>query len=524
MLVLTTSGTAAAELHPAVVEADLAGVPLIVCTADRPPELHEVGAAQTIDQLRIFGRAPRASFDLGVPDEATRARWRPYAARLVAESMHGPRGPGPVHANLPFRDPLTGALGTAEAATGRGGGDLASGYQQVTGPGGASAAAIAAMLEITASARGVVLAGGGAGAGAGVLPAIVELAALLGWPVLADPRAWPRRPFANVVAAGDGILRAAAGALALRPEVVVHVGAPHASQVIAGWCRSSAAAGTEHVLIDPFGRYLDPDRLATRVIVADPTALAEGVLEQFRSSAGGRLIDDAWIASWQRAELAAQHAIDELLATNDAISEPALARRLFALLPPESTVVASSSMPIRDLEWFAKPRADAPRVLANRGANGIDGVTSTVLGVAAARSALGGPVVGLVGDLAFLHDVSALVWGRDEVRPDAVIVVVDNDGGGIFNFLGYAAALEHDVFERGFATAQSCEIATVARAFGCSVIELDSLSGFDEVIEKASGTRGITVVVAATERRSNVELHGALNAAIAAAVDAALAD
>lgn len=554
-LVVTTSGTAAAELHPAVLEADLAGVPLVVCTADRPVELHGVGAPQTVDQQGIFGRAVRFSCEPGVAEEATRSSWRSLASRLVAEATSGPAGPGPVHANLAFREPLSGEVaglpsprpapaprpGPEPGQAGSGAGPT---WHRAVRAGSAGVDVVEAVDAVLAgAARGVVVAGAGA---AGSSPAgrdgVLSLARALGWPVLADPRAWPRGAHPGVVAAADGVLRANAAQRELVPDVVVHLGAPHASKVLAQWCAETAQLGAVHVLVDTVGRFRDPDRIAALVVAADPGELCAALAA--RLHAAPRADAGAWLASWEAAERAAQLAIDGVLAGRGACSEPGIARELFALVPDDATLVVSSSMPIRDLEWYARPRAGAPRVLANRGANGIDGVVSTVLGVAAAAATDGAagpgetaarpgepaprvrraakPTIGLLGDLALLHDLSGLVWGRAEVRPDATLVVVDNGGGGIFDFLPYATACDAQRFARAFRTPQGADIAGVARALGCAVREVTEMAGLARGLTASLDEPGISILLVRTPPHGNVALHDEIHAAVAAAVDAAL--
>jgi 2-succinyl-5-enolpyruvyl-6-hydroxy-3-cyclohexene-1-carboxylate synthase len=283
---------------------------------------------------------------------------------------------------------------------------------------------------------------------------------------------------------------------------------------------ATAAGGAAHVLVDPYGRFQDPDRLATSVIVADPGELARAAAERLHGAATS---NGRWLAAWRAADDSAQQAIDEVLARYGEVTEPGVARELFAVAPRDAAIVASSSMPIRDLEWFTRPRPGAPLVLANRGANGIDGVTSTVLGVASARAAADrGPTIGLIGDLAFLHDVSALVWGAAEERPDATLVVVDNAGGGIFNFLPYSASLDEASFERAFGTPQACDLGHVALAFGCGATVVEKLADLGEALAGAIAEGGLQVVLVRTERRANVRLHEELHAAIAAAVDASV--
>jgi len=517
--VVVTSGTAAAELHAAVVEADLARVPLLVCTADRPPELRDVGAPQTIDQVHLFGRSVRWFADPGVPDDASRRSWRSLGSRSVAQAVAGPHGPGPVHLNLPFREPLLGDADAGGVPEGRPGG--VPWHRVGAGP---VAPSKAVLVDLAASgcvpgSRGLVL----AGAGCGDPAAVYRLAGVLGWPVLADPRSGLRRPGSDlVVSAADGILRAPAFAADHRPEVVLVLGQRWASKVVTGF-----VAGSPRIVVDPFGSWPDPERSADLLVRCDPTLLCEALaaaVPDLPSPPG------EWAAEWMRAEAAARSAIRlQTQSGTDACSpsapedaapwsEPALAGRLVAALPAGTNLFVSSSMPIRDVEAFGAPRSDPPPVFANRGANGIDGVVSTALGVALSA----GPTVCLVGDLAFLHDVSALVGPVDQGAP-LTVVVADNGGGGIFSFLPPATSLDVDTFEHLFGTPQSAEVAAVAAGFGWAVEviagswDAEALGG---ALGRASDRGGRTVVVVRLpDRTANVSAHDRANAAIVAAVD-----
>ena len=520
-VLVTTSGTAAVGVHAAVVEAHLSRVPLIVCTADRPPELHHVGAPQTIEQVGLFTGALRWAVDPGVPDEEARSSWRSLASRLVAEATAGPMGPGPVHANLSFRDPLLANPG--ELPPGRRNGrpwHMVYPVRRVLDPGALDAFAALARP----ASRGLIV----AGAGAGRPETVRRLAVTLGWPVLADPRSGARtagEPGAPTIAAADALLRVESFAAAHVPEIVIRLGQPWASKVVADWLTSCTEAGAVQVLIDPFWAWQDPRRRADVVLPADPDHVMEALM--LRVPEGGMPGRSAWAApptwsdGWAEAEAAAQHAIEAALGRRAEVTEPGLARALYAWAPPSSTVVASSSMPVRDLEWFAAPRSDPPRVLANRGANGIDGVTSTTLGVTAAAGGTGGPVVGLIGDLAFLHDSTALVRGRREPALPAVLVVVDNGGGGIFSFLPQASGLDEAYFERLFGTPQRIDVADLARAAGCDTIEVTSQQEVTQQLDAAlynAARHGPAVVVVRSDRRTNVALHTELEAEVALAL------
>jgi 2-succinyl-5-enolpyruvyl-6-hydroxy-3-cyclohexene-1-carboxylate synthase len=509
-VVVVTSGTAAAELHAAVVESDLAGVPMLVCTADRPPELRGVGAPQTIDQTHLYGRSPRWFADPGVPDDASRPAWRSLASRSVAEAIVGPSGPGPVHLNLPFREPLQGDAVRGGIPPGRP--DRAAWHQVHAGPVPPPAGAVDAMVAagLAPGTRGVIV----AGAGCGEPSVVLALAEALSWPVLADPRSGLRGPHRSVVAAADGILRAPGFAADHRPDVALVLGGRWASKVVTGFL-----SGVATVLVDPFGAWIDPERVVGRVVRADPTVLCRELTAAVTRPGGGRSrAAGPWLSDWERAEAGARRVIREYSAGPAGWTEPLLAERLVAALPAGASLMVSSSMPVRDVEAFGLPRDEPPRVLANRGANGIDGVVSTALGIALAA----GPTVALVGDLAFLHDVSALVVADGAPAP-LTVVVADNGGGGIFSFLPPVSSLDPDTFEHLFGTPQSADVAAVAAGFGWAVEEIDDRSGPDALaaaLARGASRRGGTVVrVRLPDRAANVVAHDGLNGAIAVAVD-----
>jgi 2-succinyl-5-enolpyruvyl-6-hydroxy-3-cyclohexene-1-carboxylate synthase len=493
VVVLTTSGTAAVELHPAVVEADLARVPLIVCTADRPPELVGVGAPQAIDQTHLFGRSVRWFHEPGVADAAAASRWRALAARAYAEAT-GP-SPGPVHLNLAFREPLVGTPG--DLPPGRAG-DAPWTWRAAEDDPARPAVTLAGDL---AGRRGLIVAGAGSGGG----PALDRLARALGWPVVAAPQADVWAVADGAIPHVDSLLRVRAVAEALRPEVIVRLGAPLASRVVGEWL---AATGAAEIACAGVDAWIDPHGTATVVLATEP----DGLVEAWAAEAdhvdpvdGGR-----WRARWSELGARAAAAVDEALAT-DAGSEPAVARAVTGALPDGGCLVASSSMPVRDLEWFARPGPPIT-VHANRGANGIDGVVSTAVGVAEAS---GVPTALLIGDLAFLHDSNGLLGaaGR-EVR--LAIVVVDNDGGGIFSFLPQAATVAADRFELLYGTPHGLDLVAVAQAYGVPARRTDDVAA--DVAAALTGG-GIHVLVAPSTRAGNVEVHARLHAAVAAAVD-----
>ena len=471
VVVVTTSGTAVVQLHAAAVEADLAGVPLILCTADRPPELRDVAAPQTVDQTHLFGRAVRFFTDPGVPDASQSGTWRSLAGRAWAEATGA--WPGPVHLNLPFREPLVGDHGPLPPARG----DRPWHTRLRATP---TTPVLDAAL---AGARGIVI----AGRGTGEPDAVAGLADALGWPLLADPSSGCAG--GSAIDGFDPLLRTsfADGA---RPEVVIRSGGMPASKVLSQWLDG---CGHEELVIAPAGWWPDPGHRAALLLDAVPAA-----------PAGHRPVE-GWADTWRAAAATVAAAIDGVL-DEEPLSEPGVARLLTRTLPPGAVLVTSSSMPVRDVEWFGVGRRDL-RVLANRGANGIDGVVSTAVGAAlsGARTTL------LIGDVAFLHDSNGLLGlaGRDV---DLTIVVLDNDGGGIFSFLPQRTDLPPDRFERLFGTPHGLDLVEVALALG---VDASPVGHPDDL----GWRRGTHVLVVKTDRDDNVALHGRLVDAVTVAVE-----
>lgn len=479
-LLLCTSGTAAANFHPAVVEAGLSDVAMIVLTADRPPELRDVGAPQTIDQTHLYGRSVRWFHDPGVADAVASTSWRSLARRAIVAATDGP-----VHLNLPFREPLVGVVGELPSVTR----EPTAAASSAAPSAGRGAAAIDAIRRLDRQ-RGVILTGGRSGA---TIDDVARLAASTRWPVLADPTSGMRH-LDGAVTSFDGLLRHERFAADHRPEVVVRVGRPAASKVLTQWVATSAAT-----LVQVGGPgEIDPDhQVALRLAPADLVVLADTW-----SGATGT----AWADQWRHAAETAESAIGAMLDAEPALTEPGVARLVAARLPTDAQLVVASSMPVRDLEWFG---GRAARAHANRGANGIDGVVSTALGVA-----LGGmPTVVLAGDVAFLHDAGALTALATR-RADLRIVVVDNDGGGIFSFLPQASELAAERFEQLFGTPHGTDLVALASAHGLDAATATTPA---ELVTRL-GAPGPTVTRVATERAANVAVHHALNAAIVAAL------
>ena len=493
--VLCTSGTAAANFHPAVIEADESGVPLLVLTADRPPELRAAGANQAVDQVKLYGGAVRWYAEPGVPEKVRgmAGYWRSLACQAWAQA-DGADGtfPGPVQVNLPFRDPLVpdDDSGWPEPLEGRPGGEP---WTRVSGTGAAEP------LDLPWAERGLVVCGDGDYDAA----PLVELAERAGWPLLAEPSSGGRRG-PNALTGYQYLLASPEFMAAHRPEVIVSAGRPGLSRPQSALLSLARAGGTpvRHVAVAQGpGRWADPQRAATDVAAA---IRLTGIGLTGASRAGN------WLDAWRRADEAALRAADAEL--DAALSEPLIARELVAALPENALLWAGNSLSVRDLDLLMPPRADL-RVMASRGASGIDGTASTAAGAALAHAAArpGAQAFALIGDLAFLHDASGLAIGPGEPRPDLCLVVVNNDGGGIFETLEQAAFA--GVFERMFGTPQGASIELLAAAFGVPYTFVEQPG---ELAKAVSGT-GLRVVEARTDRAANAGLRARMRAAATSA-------
>ncbi|MGY1770590.1 2-succinyl-5-enolpyruvyl-6-hydroxy-3-cyclohexene-1-carboxylic-acid synthase [Blastococcus sp. SYSU D00813] len=486
--VLTTSGTATAHLHAAVLEADASGVPLVALTADRPPELRATGANQTIDQPGLYGGAVRFTADVGVPEAGREEPQNRYWRALVARALLVARGvvsgdPGPVQLNLAFREPLLpdGPAAAEGAWAGRAGGaPWTAGEPGAPGPAPLPAG----------PARTVVVAGD---APAALGAAAAALARRSGWPVVAEPSsgAW------GAGLRGGALLLGSAGWLAgHRPERVLVVGRP------------TLARPVNALLADPAVR-VEVVPAGSRWADAGRTAAAVGALP-----VTGTPADPDWAAAWTEAAGRAGAAVDAVLA-REPRTAARLARDVVAAAPAGGLLVLGSSTPVRDVDRLAVPRGDLT-VLANRGVAGIDGTVSTAAGAALAhRRAGGGPAVALLGDLTFLHDLTGLLPGEGEPEPDLTVVVPDNDGGGIFAQLEPGRPRYADDYRRVFGTPHGRDLAAVARALGWPAEELPGAADLPAAL--AGGGRRVLVV--RTDQRAEADLAVRLREAAQAALE-----
>ncbi len=483
--VLTTSGTAAAHLHAAVLEADASGVPLLALTADRPPELRSTGANQTIEQAQLYGGAVRWAADVGVPEEGREAAQNRYWRSVLAKALITATGalsadPGPVHLNLALRDPLMPGDDDGDALEGPWAGRPDGAPWTAARPAPGFAATTHRLPP-----RTLVVVGDGP---ADAAPALDDA---FPWPVVAEPSSalWARS------LRGGVLLLGAPGWLTThRPDHVVVVGRPTLSRPV------NALLAEPEVTVETVSavpRWADAVRSSTRVtrILAGP---------------GDDSADEDWTASWRVAADRVGAAVDAVLDGSPELTAARLARDVVAALPAGALLVLGSSTPVRDVDRLAVPRADLT-VLANRGVAGIDGTISTAIGAATVHD---GPAFALMGDLTFLHDLTGLLTGEGEPLPDLTVVVPDNDGGGIFAQLEPGEDRYEAGYRRVFGTPHGRDLVALSTALGWGATRV---SRADELRE-ALGQGGPHVVVVRTDQRAEAALARDLRADAAAAL------
>jgi 2-succinyl-5-enolpyruvyl-6-hydroxy-3-cyclohexene-1-carboxylate synthase len=495
VLLVCTSGTAGANFLPAVAEASQSRVPLIVATADRPPELRAWGAPQTMEQRQLYAGFTRHAEEAPCPSE--RPGELRYARALARRAIAAATGnaPGPVHLNLPFREPLLPATiePTAESAV-------------VERPAPAPVPPAMPIPGLGDVEHGVLV------FGPDVLdPALAEAAGAaaraLGWPVIADPGSGLRAGGALddvLVHGADLLLRVPEVAGELRPARIVRCGGTPTSAAVAGWIARHDSA--EVWLVDPADGFRDPQHRATRSLRMSAAQFCRGAV------LGGGQGPGAWLASWQRASKVAREAAERCLDNEPRLLAPQVARTLWARLPAGAQLYAANSMPVRDVDAFAGPRAAALSVLVNRGVNGIDGLVSSALGAAEA----GVPTLLWCGDLALLHDVGGLLAGR--LRDAGLTVLVTNDdGGGIFENLPVAKLIPRERFEELFAVPHGMDLAALARGLGWDAVRVEDASALGEALGRAL-EGGLHLIEVRIDRAANTGFHRAIYESVAAAL------
>jgi 2-succinyl-5-enolpyruvyl-6-hydroxy-3-cyclohexene-1-carboxylate synthase len=486
----TTSGTAAAELLPAIVEASQSRTPLVALTADRPPRMRGTGANQTIDQTHLFGRYARAFEEPPVPrDTRDAGAWRAAGTRAFDASVG--EVPGPAHVNCPFDEPLTptGALELPAPSSER----RPDEPPLAETPGDAERDRLA---ELVSGRRGVVVVGGWPGEDLSRVGRFWT--EVMGWPVIAEPHSGARVPGWSL-AAGQSLLASGRRLDRRRPEVVVQLGATPTSRAT----QALVASVPDLVVADRLHLDPDPARRATLRMSVDPHALPELLGDADAAPA-------TWLLSWVEADLVGRAALDRFLDSVEEPVEPRLARDLAAWVPDGGTLFVGNSSPIRDLDLAMAPRHGL-RVLANRGASGIDGLVSTAVGVSTATD---GPTVALLGDLSVVHDVGALAWRRNHAL-DLVLVVANNGGGELFSALPQRVLPDHRDL---FLTPHGLDLGALVDALGIGYERVEHASELSGTLERAVAARGLRVV----EVTIDVDRQRAARREIPELIDAAL--
>ena len=480
--VTCTSGTAAANYLPAVVEAHQARVPLIVLTADRPPELREVGAGQAIDQVKLYGDAVKWFFEVGV-DHATEdtLRWiRELACRTYATAAGG--RPGPVHLNFPLREPLVlGVPLPPDPVPGRPDGRP---WTSVALPPPRAAATTPDLVP-----RGVVVAGRDE-RGPELAAALRAFAEAAGYPLLADPLSGARGGPA-AVATYDLLLRDESFCDRMRPELVVRCGDLPTSKPLRAWL-GSLPSDVRQVALDPEAAWQDPAGVLSQVMAADP-------VPTLRAWMPAVALDADWLAAWRRADETVASLLQREIGSE--LSEPFVAQLTGEALPEGATLVVASSMPIRDVELYLRADHHLGRVLSNRGANGIDGTVSAAFGVAAASE---GPVALLIGDVALAHDLGGLL-AASRLGLELTIILLNNDGGGIFHFLPVSG--EVDAFEEHVATPHALDFERAAELYGLTYERPARADDLRAALRAEHPPGQARLIEVRTDRAENLALH-----------------
>lgn len=496
-----TSGTAAANFLPAIIEAQESGVPLLVFTADRPPEMRACAAGQTIDQQKLYGGHVNFYHELAVPEAAV-DRLR-YLRQVIVHAFERTLAPaaGPVHLNAPFGDPLApvpdGSAGKLRRTL-----DAKTFFAQVTPP--APAPGRRTVFAPPVTSRGLIVAGPAQPADAAAYAAAVtRIAARLGWPVLADglgPLRGRARRNPLLVAHYDAVLRSPRRAARLRPEVVLGLGEWPTSKVLRQWL---AAADARTWLVNPDERNHDALHGRTRHLRCTVEALTVAASPVRRAAAYSR--------AWRRADRGAARLLGARFAALDSLFEGKVSWLLGAHLPARTPLFIASSMPVRDVEYFWPAGDRRPQPFFNRGANGIDGTLSTALGVAHGNR----PSVLLCGDLALLHDTNGFLL-RPRLRGSLTIVLINNRGGGIFEMLPVAKF--DPPFEEFFATPQEADFGRLCAAYGAEYVRVRDWDQFTALIARLPAA-GLRVLEVRTDRKGDAVRRLELLAAAARAAD-----
>lgn len=490
---LCTSGTAAANYFPAVVEAKLARVPLLVFTADRPYELQQVGAPQTIGQAHLYGDHVKAFYQLEIPEEAPDllSYHQMILARAMDQAKTSPRGP--VHINLPFREPLVPALV----------GDYAEpGIPPIIHSGRRIVSEVeleAAATALKQANRAVVVCG--ALEFGGARDAIVSLAERLHLPLLADPLAQIRGlSEANLllIDAYDTFLRNETARDLLQADLIIRFGAMPVSKSLTIWLKEQH---TEQWLIDDGNQWRDPTGRVTQLFACDQETFCRQLSTRLEEAMNG-----FWQNLWSRLNHLAQTEAQRALNTLDLTEETAF-RDCLSSFPEEAAVFVGNSMPIRTLDAYWHGMNKRLTIYANRGANGIDGVVSTAVGMSLIRTA----AYLMIGDLSFFHDMNGLLSAR-QLKSNLTIVLINNDGGGIFSFL--AQAQEKTYFEKLFGTPHGLDFAHSATLYDARYRRVTTRQELIDALGQSAAHQGLSIIEVPTKRAANVAVRQLIDAQV----------
>ncbi len=514
VVIFCTSGTAAANFYPAVIEAWYGRGPLIVLTADRPAELREWGGGQTIQQTHLFGHHTRWFAETPLPEANNLILRTARGLGARAASIAQGKIKGPVHLNLPFRDPLTPQINDEEVeelqklslSVDRG---RAEGFTYTRSYPQSDKVPEQVITElcqlVKEQPRGVLLCGE-QNSRSDFYEEIGRFSKIAAWPVIADPvsglRFGSHTRGMGLISTGDLLFRNSTFSKRMVADCIVHIGATLTGKAARLWALEHGQS--RHLIVDAEQRWNDPDHLASDLLSYDPAQLFRQLNETLAKNSFVRR-DTAWFDLWMQVEQIARETLDQEFEHNRSLVEPAVGASLVDHLPDKCDLFLSSSMPIRDIDSFAPPSLKSVRVLSNRGTNGIDGVISSALGVAGENSFRknGRRTVLFIGDLAFLHDIGGLL-AASRNKLDLTIIVINNEGGGIFSFLPVSQYSKEAGFDTFFTTPHGLSLQSAAEMYGLEYQKIESLSLVGPSLRAVLNNPGTRVIELSVDRNESV--------------------
>lgn len=489
---LCTSGTAGANYYPAVIEASYSRIPLIVLTADRPHELREVGAPQAVDQLHLYGHHVKAFFEMPIPEKEISVirHARMTCARAVSTACNHPIGP--VHLNFPFREPLIPQLDNEDLFKNE---ERNEKYVQIeTGSWTLNVSQFEALAtKLVEKRNGVIICG--QMDEEGFEEGILQLAQKLSFPILADPLSQLRsggHDGQHIIDCYDNFLRSEATRGYLKPDIILRFGAMPVSKALSIFLKENHNAS--HIVVDGGSGWRDPSALATEMVFCNEQLFCESISPLIPDE-----LENSNFSKWMAINEIAK---EQMLTVGDIteMDEGKLFTLLANILPSNSTLFVGNSMPIRDLDSFFYFNNKSIKVMANRGANGIDGIVSSAMGAAVYSK----PMYLILGDLTFYHDLNGLLASK-LLNIDITIIIVNNNGGGIFSFLPQATHPKN--FELLFGTPLDIDFQHVVKMYGGTYAKIENWDEFNHNLTHSSSGRGLRVIEVPTNREKNVIVH-----------------